>query len=81
MRSSRVYYPARQAAGRPDLRWHDLIHTGADLAAQTGATLAELMGRLGHSSPAASLRYQHAAQGRDAEIARRLSAIAQGSDH
>ena len=59
----RVFYPAREAAGRPDLRWHDLRHTGAVLAAQTGATLAELMGRLGHSTPAAALRYQHAAQG------------------
>jgi integrase len=76
----RVFYPAREAAGRPDLRWHDLRHTGAVLAAQTGATLAELMGRLGHSSPAAALRYQHAAQGRDAEIARRLSEIAQQTD-
>jgi integrase len=47
----RVYYPAREAAGRKDLRWHDLRHTGAVLAAQTGATLAELMGRLGHSTP------------------------------
>ena len=43
---SRVNYPARKAAGRPDLRFHDLQHTGAVLAAQTGATLAELMGRL-----------------------------------
>lgn len=76
----RVFYPAREAAGRPDLRWHDLRHTGAVLAAQTGATLAELMGRLGHSTPAAALRYQHAAQGRDAQIARRLSEIAQHSD-
>ncbi|MCB0909685.1 MAG: site-specific integrase, partial [Nocardioidaceae bacterium] len=32
----KVYYPAREAAGRPDLRWHDLRHTGAVLAAQTG---------------------------------------------
>lgn len=40
-----------------------------------GATLAELMGRLGHTTPGAALRYQHAAQGRDAEIARRLSAL------
>ena len=47
---TRVYYPARKAAGRPDLRFHDLRHTGAVLAAQTGATLAELMGRLGHST-------------------------------
>jgi integrase len=71
----KVWYPARRAAGRPSLRWHDLRHTGAVLAAQTGATLAELMGRLGHTTPGAALRYQHAAQGRDAEIARRLSAL------
>lgn len=69
------FYQARVDAGRPDLRWHDLRHTGAVLAASTGATLAELMGRLGHSTPAAALRYQHAADGRDAEIARRLSAL------
>jgi integrase len=30
----KVYYPAREAAGRKDLRWHDLRHTGAVLAAQ-----------------------------------------------
>lgn len=71
----RVYYPAREAAGRPDLRWHDLRHTGAVLAASTGATLAELMGRLGHSTPAAALRYQHAAQGRDMAIAKALSEL------
>ena len=35
-------------------------HTGAVLAAGTGATLAELMGRLGHSTPGAAMRYQHA---------------------
>ena len=67
---------ARVAAGRPDLRFHDLRHTGAVLAAQTGATLAELMGRLGHSTPAAAMRYQHAAQGRDAQIAAALSVLA-----
>ncbi len=70
-----AFYPARDTAGRPDLRWHDLRHTGAVLAASTGATLAELMSRLGHSTPAAALRYQHAAQGRDAEIAKALSAM------
>ena len=76
----RVFYRAREAAGRPDLRWHDLRHTGAVLAAQTGATLAELMGRLGHSTPGAALRYQHAAQGRDMEIAKALSAMVNGSE-
>jgi integrase len=68
-----VYYPARQAAGRPDLRFHDLRHTGAVLAAQTGATLADLMGRLGHSTSQAAMRYQHTAADRDALIALRLS--------
>lgn len=76
----RVFYPAREAAGRPDLRWHDLRHTGAVLAAQTGATLAELMNRLGHSTPMAAMRYQHVAQDRDREIARRLSAMAEGAE-
>lgn len=69
---------ARTAAGRPDLRFHDLRHTGAVLAAQTGATLAELMNRLGHSTPGMAIRYQHAAEDRDMEIARRLSNLAEG---
>lgn len=75
----KVYYSAREMAGRKDLRWHDLRHTGAVLAAQTGATLAELMGRLGHTTPGAAMRYQHPAADRDAEIARRLSKIAAGN--
>jgi len=75
----RVYYRAREAAGRPDLAFHHLRHTGAVLAAQTGATLAELMSRLGHSTPAAAMRYQSASQERDSEIARRLSAMVEES--
>jgi integrase len=75
---SRHWYKAREAAGRPDLRWHDLRHSGAVLAAATGASLAELMQRLGHSTPQAAMRYQHAAQGRDREIAALLSKLANG---
>ena len=72
----RRFYAAREAAGRPDLRFHDLRHSGAVLAASTGATIAELMARLGHSTPAAAMRYQHAAQGRDQAIAELMSKIA-----
>lgn len=72
----RHWYKARDAAGRSDLRWHDLRHSGAVLAAATGASLAELMARLGHSTPQAAMRYQHAAQGRDREIAALLSKLA-----
>lgn len=72
---ARPFNAARAAAGRPDLRFHDLRHTGAVLAASTGATLAELMARLGHASPGAAMRYQHAAADRDRVIAERLSAL------
>lgn len=76
----RHWYKARDAAGRPDLRFHDLRHSGAVLAAATGASLAELMGRLGHSTPQAAMRYQHVAAGRDREIAALLSKLA-GATH
>jgi integrase len=69
---------ARAAIGKPSLRVHDLRHAGAVLAAQSGATTAELMYRLGHTTPAMALRYQHVGEGRDAEIARRLSELANG---
>jgi integrase len=73
----RRFYTARERVGREDLRWHDLRHSGAVLAAATGASLAELMARLGHSTPAAAMRYQHAAHGRDRQIAALLSKLAQ----
>ncbi len=62
----------------PPARVHELRHTGASLAAATGASTAELMHRLGHASPAAALVYQHAAAHRDAEIARALNSLAGG---
>jgi len=51
---------------------------GAVLAAQSGATLKELMARMGHTSPAMSMRYQHVAAGRDVQIAAAMSALASG---
>jgi len=74
---NRHWNAAREAAGRPDLRWHDLRHTGATRAAQAGATTADLMARLGHSTIGAAMLYQHAAQDRDAQIAAAMSRMAQ----
>jgi integrase len=71
----RHFYRAREAAGRPDLRWHDLRHTGATLAAAAGATLPELMARLGHRSTRAAMIYQQAAADRDKIIASALSEL------
>lgn len=63
---------ARKVAGAPNVHFHDLRHTAGTLGAQAGATIKELMTRLGHSTPRAALRYQHAAQERDRAIADRM---------
>ena len=63
-----------------DISFHDLRHTGQTLAASTGASLADLKQRLGHSSNAAAQRYMHAIEGRDAQIADALSALAKQGD-
>lgn len=65
------------AVGLPDLRFHDLRHTGNTLAAATGASTRELMLRMGHASPRAAQIYQHATRERDAEIAASLSQMVQ----
>ena len=62
------------------MHFHDLRHAGLTLSAQAGATLAEVMRRAGHSSSAAALRYQHAADRRDAVIAARLTDLLAGRD-
>ncbi|TPG31657.1 tyrosine-type recombinase/integrase [Mycolicibacterium hodleri] len=75
----RRFYTARSKAGREDLRWHDLRHTGATLAAGPGgANLPELMARGGWSTQAAAMRYLHAAAGRDRVIAEQLSKAVSG---
>jgi integrase len=57
-----------------DVHFHDLRHTGNTLAA-SGASLRELMTRMGHSTPRAALIYQHMVSGRDREIADRLGSM------
>jgi integrase len=56
----RAWLPALDAAGVPAFRFHDLRHGAATLLAQRGATTAEVMAQIGHSTPRAALRYQHA---------------------
>jgi hypothetical protein len=68
-----------QVEGMESLRWHDLRHFSATTAAQTGASLAELQRRLGHSTVNAAMRYQHAAQSRDGDIAAAMSLLATGT--
>jgi len=81
---------AREVVGRPDLHLHDLRHSGGlhhrrpplPLTTQqpgwafSEAITRELMVRVGHASPAAALRYQHATEDRDVALAKALSDLA-----
>lgn len=71
---------ARLAVGRPDLRLHDMRHTGLTLAAATGATTSELMHRAGHASTPAALRYQHATRDRDRHLSEALDVLIRDSE-
>lgn len=70
-----IWRKARDAVGLPGLHLHDLRHTGNTMAAATGASLRELMERMGHSSPRAALIYQHATRERDQAIAAAMGEV------
>lgn len=66
---------ATEAAGVNGLHFHDLRHTGNTMAVWLGASLRELMVRMGHGSTRAALIYQHASRERDQAIANGLDEI------
>lgn len=74
----RYWDRARREAGLPSVRVHDLRHAGLTLAAQSGATLAEVMRRAGHTTSRAALLYQHAAEDRDRDLAARMDGQSAG---
>jgi integrase len=59
--------------GVPNLHFHDLRHTGNTLAASSGASLRDLMIRMGHDSMRAALIYQHGTDNADQHIADALT--------
>ena len=72
---SRTWRQATESAELTGIHIHDLRHTGNHIAATTGASLRELMGRMGHSSTRAALIYQHRTAERDRLIAAMMSQI------
>lgn len=72
-------YHLKAAVGRtslpPTFRFHWLRHTGLTLAAQSGATIAELQARAGHSNPSTVMLYLHATSIRDRALADALSTL------
>ena len=71
---SRPMRKAFDSIARNDVRVHDLRHTGQVLAAEAGASMAELMRRMGHSTTDAAQVYMHATEDHGRAIAERLSA-------
>src|ERR1051325_8423763 len=66
----RSFTAARNAAGLPDVRFHDLRHTAATRLVGAHIPLSEVGRVLGHSNPNTTYRYVNA----NVETARRASA-------
>jgi integrase len=74
---TRTWRRATASAGLTGVHFHDLRHAGNHFAATTGASLRELMGRMGHSTTRAALIYQHRTTERDRLIADGMSKLAE----
>ena len=72
----RSWVPALARGGAMGTHFHDLHYTGSALTAATGATLRELMDRMGHSSPRTALIYLHGSDAQQQAIADGLSELA-----
>lgn len=71
---------ARRSIGLEDLHFQDLRAAGFTLAARAGATVAEIMHRAGHSTPATARRYQRTQAERDRVLAAAMAQLAQASE-
>jgi integrase len=75
----RVWAQALVNAGLPKIYFPDLRHTGNTLAANAGASIRELMERMGHSSTRAAMVYRHSTDERQREVARKLDGLGRGA--
>lgn len=69
-----AYAKARIAAGREDLRFHDLRSTALTMLAQQGATVRELMAAAGHSTATMAMHYQRLSADRQRTLADKVAA-------
>ncbi|MFI6882844.1 tyrosine-type recombinase/integrase [Streptosporangium canum] len=76
---SRIWARALKEANLSGVHFYDLRHTGNTFASQSGATLRELMNRMGHSTTRAALVYLHTENGRDQMIADGMGKLAEAA--
>lgn len=70
---TKAFTKAATRAGLPELRWHDLRHTGASWAVQSGVTLQELMVLGDWKSYRSVLIYAHLAPSNAAAAAKKVA--------
>jgi integrase len=70
----KIWIKALATPGVRPVHFHDFRHTGNQFAADDGASLRELMERMGHASPRAAMIYLHVSKARSRHIADRLNA-------
>ena len=68
-----TWVPAVAATGLTGIHFHDLRHAGNHLVAEAGASLRELMDRMGHASSRAALIYLHSTDDRQRALAEAVS--------
>ena len=73
--SNRAWYEALRKANLVGFRWHDLRHTWASWAVQSGVSLPELQRLGGWATPAMVMRYAHFAQEHLASAAAKVKPI------
>ena len=77
---SRAFRSALRTTNAPPIRFHDLRHTHATLALAAGVPLRVVAERLGHSSPAFTLRrYAHVLPGMQAQAAETFAQMIHGT--
>jgi integrase len=72
----RVWLPAVSGAGLRGVHFHDLRHTGNTLFAGQGASLREMMERMGHGTTGAAVIYIHSTSERQRMLADRVGEAA-----
>ncbi|MFG2618006.1 tyrosine-type recombinase/integrase [Streptomyces sp. NPDC048507] len=76
---SAMWSKARRTIGRTDLRFYDLRHTGAKFSAETGASIRQIMHRMGHKTTRAALIYQSHSSQEDRDVAGRMESQRPGT--
>lgn len=70
---------ARKKAGCPEVTPHSLRHFAGTIYATTGATIREIMDRLGHKDMSMAMHYQHVAETRTRDLLGKLDSIITGA--